>query len=110
MGYLLAKELQEAGFPQDSVGDSWCLYQDGSYGIVEKGHFAGSKMTHEYPIPTLEDLIAACGDDIYNLSQIEDGSYTDGRKMWWAAGKDVEAGGETATIAVARLWLALNKN
>lgn len=86
MKYELAKELKDAGFPQHSCTDITC-----------------SK--NALTIPTLSELIEACGDGRFKLSRT---------KMWHAV---IQKGdmpshdwkhGFTPEEAVARLWLALN--
>jgi len=52
--------------------------------------------------PTLEELIEACGEKF-------DGLYRGGELGWWATdGEGTKTDGDTATSAVANLWLALN--
>ena len=61
-------------------------------------------------VPTLEELIEACGDEFGHVARLHGG------KHWRASGRDndeeyslIEELGATPTEAVARLWLALNK-
>jgi hypothetical protein len=95
MNYELAKELKDAGFPQ--VGES-------------KQYLPA--FTSEVYIPTLSELVEACGDQGFQLEK--------GRSGWggsegnWNASKAVDgklviSSGSTTEEAVARLWLALNK-
>ncbi len=113
MNYALAKELKDAGFPQE--------IKEGSF------YFAGRNLTrpycwggegedkpyHEYWLsPTLEELVEACAEDFVNLNRLAHSRPTDAR--WQAVGKLTKSttqkhDGETPTIAVAKLWLALNK-
>jgi hypothetical protein len=103
MEYALAKQLKDAGF----------------HAQVYKGSPAAEERHHAI-IPTLEELIEACGEDFIQLelAEIELGK-------WCAQGgwdeqdvKDVghcrtpkhDAFGATPTEAVARLWLALHAN
>jgi len=97
MNYDLLKELKDAGFPQGSKGK----YRM-EMGVPMK--------TEPVYIPDLEELKEACGDKLLSLEQIEDGSYTDGRLMWWAMGVNHQRGGVTAEEAMAHLWLALKKD
>ena len=96
MDYALAKELKEAGFPQDGIpqiayGGS---KEDGSY--------------WEAACPTLSELIRACNEDEDSFFRL--GLTTEG----WRA-RDVRIEGEVVNgypspeEAVARLWLSLNK-
>lgn len=85
MNYELVKELREAGFP---------------YPWVENDVF----------VPSLDQLIEACGDGFRHLFRYEDGS-------WAAMSSSItpevsEIGAQNASTpeeAVARLWLVLNK-
>lgn len=92
MTYELAKQLKDAGFPRKDWG-----------GLEDFAH------------PTLEELIEVLKQSNPELALIISyrkkycsallGAYcTDSRKY---KGDEVE--GETPTIAVARLWLKLNK-
>ncbi len=105
MNYSLAKELKEAGFPQE--------IKDGSFywtcTIVMRrfcwGGEGEDKPYGEYALdPTLEELIEACGEDINRITQWakEWGAYSDTKR--------IGATGTTPTEAVARLWLALTKS
>jgi hypothetical protein len=97
MDYPLAKELKDAGFPQGGRG-RW---------IVDPGLIVVRGGDRAY-IPTLEELIEACGDidlriDRRNkrvLKWESKAMFTDGRNT---------ALGSTPSSAVARLWLALKK-
>lgn len=95
MNYELAKQLKEAGFPMKYSFDN-VLY------------------TH----PTLEELIEACPKRFEIKEMSFDGDFTlsVSRSVWhvgyehmdgWFEGEQAE--GSTPTIAVAKLWLALNK-
>ena len=97
MKYELAKELKEAGFPQ--------IIKDTQYtGALECGH-CGYFMKGEVHIPTLSELIEACGKYI----ELSNGDVR--FKDWYAsagkAGEEIE--GKTPEEAVARLYIALNK-
>ena len=89
----LARELKEAGFPQaihyNSGGVADCLETD-----------ANGK-THIVSIPTLEELMEACGAAFHSVGRV---SYT----PFLARGQIVQATGQTPIEAVARLWLALH--
>jgi hypothetical protein len=92
MNYDLAKELQDADFPYKAQAFPLFVSEDG-----------------EVParVPTLEELIEACGKNFY-------GVFTHGIGLWgaWKSDSDDESNemfeGATPTEAVARLWLALN--
>ena len=83
--YELAKELKEAGFPQMTNGYTWYVDQ-----VIA--------------VPTLSELIEACGE-VEMVLNIIDGKYTNARIV----GLELNGEGSTPEIAVAMLWLALNK-
>jgi len=98
MNYELAKQLKDAGFPQRDA--DWYT-SDGQW-IPEN--------EREY-IPTLSELIEACGEHFYGLLRgVGDG---------WQAGESWNydffdlnktiCDGSTPEEAVAKLWLELNK-
>ena len=92
MEYKLAKQLKDAGFPQKAKSE-YPLY------MCEDDK-------EPLQIPTLSELIEACGDRFTSL-QLEDGTwYTDG-----ITGDilDHEKKGETPEEAVAKLYIKLNK-
>lgn len=91
MDYELAKKLMDAGFPQ-----------------IGKGRFIGSpnklvwRTDDRVYVPTLEELIEACGTKFASLDKQRDG--------WLAsANYDQSCVAETPAEAVACLWLALQK-
>ena len=83
MNYELAKQLKDAGFPQNGTGQ-----------------FIDVKLAS----PTLSELIEACGDDFLNLYKTKDK---------WNCVHPLEDNddccGSTPEEAVAHLWLELNK-
>lgn len=87
----LAKQLRNAGFPQQ----------------VRGGFMHGEHADFVY-FPTLEELIEACGDRFWML---ETRDLAQG--LWNAAGygkKEIlTAYGKTAKEAVAKIWLLMNK-
>lgn len=99
MPYELAKQLKDAGFPT--------MYQRAApNGLREDGCFLIDSAN--YKIPTLEELIDACGKSFLKLE------FNIGK--WWAQSGELPDGrrgkysedAATPTEAVARLWLALN--
>jgi hypothetical protein len=89
MTYELAKQLKDAGFPND-----WTHWNDDD-------DFRG------YIAPTLSELIEACGDRFYKLYRREgEGWYT--QAGCESIEEPEESNGATAEEAVAKLWLALN--
>ena len=111
MSLELAIELQKAGFTRTFNGNA------GIEVMVSSDAYAGLVY-----LPTLEELIEACGDDILGLNRTHDDS---GEPNGWVAdththacdcGKDncfdfnwEHESGATPTEAVARLWLVINK-
>ncbi len=98
MNYETAKKLKDAGFPQQ--GSATCTHP--------LGHTEESlqEIGEDVVIPTLSELIEACGEGFSSLS------YWDS-KYWQATGKGVGMVGYTSAstpeIAIANLWLELNK-
>lgn len=106
MKYELAKELKDAGFPQE--GHFWYVSEDGKNTSELMSVDAQEERTYMKLIlvaPTLSELIAACGEAFSHMSRRDTGEY-------WvrARDSDVYHKGETPEEAVARLWLALQKN
>ena len=89
----LAKELKEAGFPQS------IHYNE--RGVADYLETDANGKTHIVSIPTLEELIEACGAAFHSVGRV---SYT----PFLARGQIVQATGQTPIEAVARLWLALH--
>ena len=95
MDYKLAKALRDAGFPQQGKGSS----------IIDPDLIVARREDRAY-VPTLEELIEACGDQFESLVRYSDGTYR-------ACGRDGAESSDgivsvSSSEAVARLWLALN--
>lgn len=91
MNYELAKELKDAEYPQP-------------YPLI------GELVTHngeQLYIPTLSELIAACGEGFDALHRMTYDVERNGQ--WQARAALIGISGTTPEIAVAKLWLALNK-
>jgi hypothetical protein len=87
MNYELVAKLKDAGYPQTAPRTAQFLR-----GVKCEG-------LNDYAIvPTLEELIEACGDDFKDLMK-------DGER--WFCPPWRKQGFSTPTEAVARLWLAL---
>lgn len=103
MTYELAKELKEAGFPKDGFE-----YEES---IPEVQVAPGVSIPGDAPrwrnLPTLSELIEACGDGFYALKNYREPD------VEWVAMTDVTVPqnhyGKTPEEAVARLYIALNK-
>lgn len=105
MNYDLAKKLKDAGFPQEvRLGD---LYFGQNKPFIP--HIFHTKSYKPKPIwvkiPTLSELIEACGN-IFNVLQLSDSGF-------WQCGSYCEgeftedSRGDTPEEAVANLWLTL---
>jgi hypothetical protein len=109
MTYELAKELKDVGFPQkDHV-----LSEDDGKG------WPMDVPPYQWPyVPTLEELIEACGDteDRFHLFSAADNNHQPWEAQWrlsdtfagshnWMTGS-----GSTPTEAVARLYIALKRH
>jgi|ERR1041385_2873781 hypothetical protein len=98
LGYALAKELKDSGFPQTVKGVTMIppTMPHGTTAVA----------------PTLSELIEACKEHFFELIKAPDHGQWSG--LGW---KDVKndtgdkhvVHGTTPEEAVARLWLALNK-
>jgi hypothetical protein len=101
----LAKELKSARFPniqdvQHRQGREF-LTPDGRVSVYSLGEAAP---TESWFLPTLSELIAACGDKFFSLI------FDCGK--WRCTASGYEGHDDlysTPSEAVARLWLALNK-
>jgi len=101
----LAKELNGAGFPniqdvQHRQGREF-LTPDGRISVYSLGEAA---TTEDWFLPTLSELIAACGEKFFSLI-LDCGK-------WRCTASGYEGYDDlysTPSEAVARLWLALNK-
>lgn len=103
----LARALKDAGFPQGWKG------LKGEY-VEYSPHDEESGVTQDVLlyiyVPTLSELIEACGDRFPMLSRGDNGidwiccSYNSDKDSWEEYSK-----GSTPEEAVARLWLEFNK-
>ncbi len=99
MNYELAKKLKEAGFKQSGKGKVWYTSSEDR----EQYFFDGEFEIRPVYIPTLSELIEACGEEDLILKCIV-------KENWTAEKLTGEYGiGNTAEEAVANLWLELNK-
>jgi hypothetical protein len=95
MNYELAKQLKDIGFPQGGDG-KWIGSPDALVWRNDDRAY----------VPTLEELIEACGHDFSTLV-LE--AANDERNLWRATGTGYSEYQTypSPTEAVARLWLAL---
>ena len=96
MDYELAKQLKEAGFPE--------------------GALLSRTYIQEVYIPTLSELIEACGNGFNNVGRYR-GEKTDSKYVCNYTGNNVndnedrwESEGETLEESVAKLYLKLKKD
>ena len=103
--YELARELRDAGFPQDGDGGIY-VNSDGSNKLEvdpRDGRIG-------YYIPTLEELMRACGE--VTVEKKQDAPCEDNvvdTFTYEAFTADYSFVSDTPAEAVANLWLALNK-
>ena len=103
MEYKLAKELKDAGFPQADPNQAFNV---GTFQYIGDN---SNKETLCY-IPTLSELIEACGDKFDALGKCKDDGMSKIVDGWIAVDEDNKRRwGKTPEEAVANLWLALNK-
>jgi hypothetical protein len=101
----LAKELNGAGFP--NIQD--VQHRQGREFLTPEGHISVYSLgeaasTEDWFLPTLSELIAACGEKFFSL--ILD------RGKWRCTASEYEGYDNlysTPSEAVARFWLSLNK-
>ena len=112
MTYELAKELKEAGFPMIKW---WVKFDDDKHVVFAVDSSSGTRFVvhvgkEGWILPTLSELIEACGE----LGLFNSLTYC-GEGEWEAVGItketniELDGRGLTPEEAVARLWLALNK-
>lgn len=99
ISYKLALQLKEAGFPLKARPVGLDFFTDPA--------------TNIYEIPTLSELIEACGDGFTRLSYDSISKDWDAGKYWEGRRGDPEhwvviESGSTPEEAVAKLWLKLN--
>lgn len=106
MNHELAKQLKDAGYPQGLT--------EHQYGWVE-AHQAfeldNGDMTVGVSVPTLSELIEACGDKFVYLHKQKNQWNAVGIQMKYEDKQSdrMNCGGSTPEEAVTNLWLALNK-
>ena len=105
MEYDLAKELADNNFPQDG---------NGTLGCKHGGHAVGTRHCEEdVYFPTLSELIEACGEEFDALfgpySSLNSHEGVQIREWRVDSVSGICTDGHSAEEAVARLWLALQK-
>ena len=113
MDYELCKKLKLAGFPQnystmekDYNGQKYWMYDhdDNDYTEIQCVGKSCNALDEEnlIYIPTLSELIIACGDKFYGLLKNDDNWQAD------SVEPDITEIGLTMEESVSRLWLRLN--
>ena len=114
MNHELLVSLKRAGWPQIRVDAEFVVNDDGNLATIELNQ-------GKYTIPTLSELIEACGDDFLGLTHTPfhptPSIPADSMPMEWMSlgGKNMgthfsyQQSGHSPEEAVARLWLALSK-
>jgi len=88
MNYKLAKQLKDAGFPQN----------------IKEDEIRWTKGFENIKNPTLSELIEECGKEFKSLERAKRS------RTWWAFGFGaINVNAKTPEEAVAKLWLKLNK-
>lgn len=112
MNYELAKQLKGAGFSQNPQGQGYFINVTGNPFVFQ------SFNENEVYVPTLSELIHACGEDFIKLVQTnkldekekEMSKEVFGREIghWMAYSYRYYTDGSTPEEAIAKLWLLLN--
>lgn len=119
MTYELAKQLKDAGFPQGKPNAKTLIPKPDDGPINEDiwSDMGGMRNPHiiyeiatAYYVPTLSELIAACGDRFHSLVKTETGweAVEERVQAYFESGEFEE--GKTPEEAVSRLWLKLHEN
>lgn len=92
MEYELARQLKDAGFPQEGAGKR----------VADPEKIFATREDFAY-VPTLDELIEACGNRFEGLTRDDNG-------IWGGQANSMNtiSLGSTPTETVARLWLSLN--
>lgn len=102
MNYKLAQELKNAGFPQGEFPRISKEHPEGC------GRWCNNGDEHSY-LPTLSELIEACGDKIVSICRINDGWAAYAPNIGNVEHTYTPNGVPTPDEAVAHHWLAINK-
>ncbi len=108
MNYELAKKLKDAGFPQRlSVGTFYFSDLDGeNLCLIKDGNDFPRDYNYRCIVPTLSELIEACGDKFYSLVKRGENWFAQRSNSY---GKLIaDSLGKTPEEAVTNLFIALN--
>jgi hypothetical protein len=104
--FKIAKRLKDAGFPQRFTAGSAFNQQGLAIQLTGERHWQTEE--NDISIPTLNELIKACGEKFGGLERFLDG--TSSRFRAYTPSPDLPSGfADTPEEAVARLWLLLNR-
>jgi len=108
MNYELAKELKEAGFPQEGKGEILLGWPTPTTNEYTRSTPIRKEPLDEVYVPTLEELIEACGNSFCTLGRprIDSNKWT--AYAYVIPHKDCIA--STPEEAVAKLFIALQTN
>ena len=105
MTYEVAKRLKDAGFPQRFNRGSAFNAQGEIFYFT--GDRQGKVSETDISIPSLNELIKACGDHFGGLEHFPD-EVTNKFRAFSLPDRSNSFFGDTPEEAVAKLWLALN--
>jgi hypothetical protein len=112
MEYPLAKQLKECGFPQDGKYRTIDRHVDGTNPPMNMTFVAYEKATDCCFVPSLSELIEACGEEFGGLVWRQTASEENGISRQWIAfpfmARDCEHLGSSPEVAVAKLYIALH--
>lgn len=105
MNYDLAKKLKDAGFPNIRIGD-YFNHTVGSHSDDRGGDSDYLCYCNKDKLPTLSELIEACGPLFNSLHQLGNGKWcADDSRIQ----KQTHYSGSTPDEAVANLYMALHE-
>jgi hypothetical protein len=106
VSFEIAKRLKAAGFPQRFTGGT--AFNEQGLAMQRVGEGQWITQNTEVSIPTLNELIKACGESFGGLEHLP---YETRNKFraYKQHPETLSGYGETPAEAVARLWLLMNK-
>lgn len=126
MNYDLALKLKTAGFPQELENGNWAYCLDCGetsdlhlmHDDNDEGNFVGNDYGHRFKdfpednwikVPTLSELIDACGDRFFKLVKVDVEEYLKFGNWHAYSTEEDDCYGKTPEEAVVNLYLALKK-
>lgn len=109
MNEEIIQKLKDAGFPNIRIGE-YFAHRIGSHSDDRGGESDYPCYCNKDRLPTLSELIEACGERFYSLTKIK-------KDEWQCCGdndynlglKTIKNFNKTPEEAVSNLWLALNE-